>query len=179
MSIFNSYEKYLLLHWFPLISCDTKTCEKGILYVYCVKYSATCLKNVLNFVLLVHNYELIQWPMGIYVFGDYTVSSLVTTNSFHHLWWRNQSYDPGVKWIYRRKRIHAPARLNEQFMNFYWRKFWRGGLKLLIVILRFQIEIEGLDLIILESWLLEIRINIDSVWYMVTFSIITTVRRTT
>ena len=104
---------------------------------------------------------------------------LVTTNSFYHLWWRNQSYDHGVKWIYRRKRIHAQARLNEQFMNFYWRKFWRGGLKLLIVILKFQMEIEGLDLIILESWLLEIRINIDSVWYMVTFSIITTVRRTT
>ena len=37
--------------------------------------------------------------------------------------------------------MHAPARLNEQFMNFYWRKFWRGDLKLLIVILRFQIEI--------------------------------------
>ena len=34
--------------------------------------------------------------------------------------------------------MHAPARLNEQFMNFYWRKFWRGDLKLLIVILRFS-----------------------------------------
>ena len=114
----------------------------------------------------------------IFVLGNYTVFSLITTNSFYHLWWRSQSYDHGIKWIYRRKGYMLRLGWINSLWIFYWRKFWRGDLKLLIMILRFQIKIEGLDLIILGSWLLKIRIIIDSVWYKVTFSIITTVRRT-
>ena len=70
--------------------------ERYIVCILCEVQRYLSIKNVLNFLLLVHNYEVgrLKFPLykskghcisyDIFVFGDYTVSFLVTTNSFYH-----------------------------------------------------------------------------------------------